>query len=207
MNKLLIATKNPAKLKQLTQLLSNYKLKLITLNNIGITTDVQESELTFESNAILKAKTYYKLSNMPTLADDGGLEIQSLNGWPGIYSRRVWGPNEREATDDEAIKEVMQRMKDISTNKRQAKLVAVIALAMPNGTIHIGRGEVTGNISTTIGSKIIPGFPYHTIFIPYGEIKTISELESQGSNHDYLKQRKNAIIKLGPYLKKLEKHE
>lgn len=206
MQELLIATKNPAKLKRYQKLLVDYKLRLLSLSDVGITQDVPETELTFEANALLKAKTYQKLSNLAVLAEDGGLLIKALNGWPGVYSRRVWGPEHREATDEEAIQEVIKRINSVSQEERQAYFVAEIALVMPDGSIHLGHGESCGLITTDIYAKIIKGFPYRSIFIPKGESKTVAELEDEAVNVDYLTQRKQAIIKLEPYLKQLENY-
>ena len=101
--KLLIATKNQAKFKNFARLLSGYNIEVVSLSDVGIANDVLETGTSFEENAKLKAANYFALSKLPTLVDDSGLEIDTLGGWPGLYSRRVWGPGEREATDEEAL--------------------------------------------------------------------------------------------------------
>lgn len=207
MQKLLIATKNPAKFKRLSDLLKDYRFELVSLADLGITIDVPETQTTFEANARLKAQAYWELSRLPTLADDSGLEIDALNGWPGVYSRRVWGPQVREATDLEAQQEVLKRMHGIPPQRRTARFVVVVALAMPNGSIQVARGDdQLGMIAEQAGRITTPGFPYRSIFIRQGESLPESELEALADGREYLSHRKTAIIKLEPYFKQLENY-
>lgn len=203
--KLLIATKNPAKLTRYHKLLAGYNLQLLSLADVGITQDVAETEPTFEANAKLKAETYFRLSGLPVLAEDGGLMIGALGGWPGVYSRRVWGPGEREATDEEALQEVLKRMTGIPEVQRQAHFVAEVALVMPDGSLHTGHGEAWGSIALTPSKKMMKGFPYRSLFIPKGVSGTVADLEDEAKHADYLGQRKQAILKLDPYLRELER--
>ena len=204
--KLLIATKNSAKLNHYKRILAGYKIDLLSLSDVGITQDVAETESTFKDNAILKAQTYFKLSNLPVLAEDGGVTIPALNGWPGVHSRRVWGPENREATDEEIIQEVVKRIEIVPIDKRQAFLVVDTVIIMPDGVIHIGHGEAGGYITTEIYPNLIKGFPIRSIFVPDGKSKTVAELENETVSADYLMQRKRAIMELEPYLKQLENY-
>ena len=86
--KLLIATNNPGKLKEYKKLLKDLPLKIVSLKNLGIKNKVDENAKTFEENAVKKAEFYSQLTGLPTLSDDGGLEIDYLNGEPGVKSRR-----------------------------------------------------------------------------------------------------------------------
>lgn len=202
-NKLLIATKNPAKLKRYLKLLAPYQLELLSLADLNITADVPETEATFEANAKLKGEIYHRLSGLPVLVEDGGLMIDALNGWPGVYSRRVWGPQKREATDEEAILEVLKRMENVPNGKRQAHFVAELVLVMPNGTMHHGHGEEWGSIALASSPHRLPGFPYRSLFIPNGASSTVADLEDESTSTDFLAQRKQAIAELDQYLQQI----
>jgi XTP/dITP diphosphohydrolase len=201
--KLVLATHNQAKLKRYQSLLAPLNFNLITLSDVGVTHDVEETELTFEANALLKAKAYFALTQLPVLAEDGGLEIDALAGWPGIHSRRIWGANKPKATDDQAIAEVMARMRGVPPENRSAKFVVVIALQTDGQTVFLGRGEEYGSIALTPSQIIEPGFPYRSIFIPRGETKTEIDLRRGKEIKDYLSQRKQAILELMPHLRAL----
>jgi len=122
MNKLLIATRNPAKLKRLHELLSNFKLELLTLNDLNIKESAPEVGEKFEEIAESKVRFYSNLSKLPTMSDDSGMEIDALNGWPGASTRRIFGPDKPEATDDELIAEILKRMDGIPYEKRTCRL-------------------------------------------------------------------------------------
>ncbi|MFH1111689.1 MAG: non-canonical purine NTP pyrophosphatase [Patescibacteria group bacterium] len=203
MTKLLIATRNQAKFNEIASVLRSYKFELKSLKDVNITNFPEETGATFEDNAVIKAKWYYEKSKLPTIADDGGLEIAALKGWPGVSSRRM-GVNNIELTDDEMIAEVLRRMQGIPMSERQCQMRIVFALVLPNGEIVTGEGITEGYIATEPYKKYIPGFPFRSIFyLPkYG--KTVSELDGGKAHTDFMKHRKNAIIKLEPYLKNLE---
>src|SRR3990167_9940331 len=138
MSKLLIATTNPAKLKSYQNLLKDYPLELVTLKDLNITEEAEEGGDSFEQTAIEKARFYYKKSGIPTLVDDGGFEIEALNGEPGVKSHRWIG---REMTDEEIVAEVMKRMEGKS--ERSAKHSIVLAVATPFG-VFTSHSEVAG---------------------------------------------------------------
>ena len=204
--RLLIATKNQAKFNNFARLLSGYKLELVSLSDLGIADDIPETGATFEENARFKARSYFTLAKLATLVDDSGLEIEVLGGWPGVYSRRVWGPKEREATDEEARFEVLKRMQAVPDDKRNAHFSVVVALAMPNGELYTALASADGEITREPSGPINPGFPYRTIFYLPELGKTAAELEAEGKHNDYLNHRKQAIIKLEPYLRELENY-
>jgi len=204
MPKLVIATKNPAKLKNFARLLAGYNFDILSLSDLGITTDVPETGETFEDNALFKAKTYFSLTKLPTLVDDSGLAVDALNGWPGLYSRRVWGPDKREATDEEARAEVLKRLEGVPDDKRGAHFIVVVALAMPDGEVQTAKFSADGVISREPRGRLEPGYPYRTIFYHPQLGKTSAELEAEGNHDNYLNHRKNAIIKLDRYFKQLQ---
>src|SRR3989344_3346587 len=130
MTKLLIATTNPGKLAELSRFLADIPMNLVNLKDLDITDTVEETGNTFEENAILKARYYCKKSGLPTLADDGGFEIDAPGGEPGVKSHR-WIHGDREDTDEELIAYTFEKMKGIQ--KRGAQLRAVLAFVTPEG--------------------------------------------------------------------------
>ena len=162
MNKLLIATTNPGKLTEYKELLKDYDLELLSLTDVGIIDDVDETATTFEGNAIQKVDFFFERAQMPTMADDGGLEIDALNGEPGVKSRR-W-PGHR-AEDQELMDYALERMKDVPEGKRTAKLVASLAIKTATDTpAQTFRGELLGSISTEPVGDLVPGYPFRNIF-------------------------------------------
>ncbi len=182
MNKLLIATTNPGKLAEIKQFLSDLPIELVGLKDVGITDAPEETGISFEENAILKAKHYAKESGLPTLADDGGLEIDALAGEPGVKSHR-WIHNDREDTDEELIHYALDRMKDLPDDKREAQLRAVLVLVLPGGEVFTAEEKIRGIIPRQASDKRYAGFPFRSLlYIP--EIKKFY-------NHDQLTMTEN----------------
>ncbi|MDO8463282.1 MAG: non-canonical purine NTP pyrophosphatase [bacterium] len=123
---LLLATRNPAKIETFRTLLGGIGAELRTLAQYPHLTPYPEDEPTFEANAIGKATWYARATGLPALADDGGLEIEVLDGWPGVHSRRIFGDG-RAATDDEMIAEVLRRMEGIPEKHRGCRMRNVLA--------------------------------------------------------------------------------
>lgn len=198
--KLLIATTNPGKLAEIKQFLGDLPIELVSLSDIGITDSVEETGKTFEENAILKAKFYAAKSGFLTLADDGGFEIEALGGEPGVKSHR-WVHGDRENTDEELVAYTMERMKGIEN--RSAQLRLVLALALPDGTIHTAEESVRGIIPFVPRNKITPGFPYRSLlFLPeinkYYNHDELTQEETVRFNH-----RKKALDKLKPLIRNI----
>lgn len=196
--KLLIATTNPGKLAEIKRFLSDLPIELVSLKDVGITDNVEETGKTFEENAILKAKYYSKKSGLPTIADDGGFEIDALGGQPGVKSHR-WIHGDREDTDDELIAYTFEKMKGII--KRGAQLRAVLALVLPSGEIHTATSATRGTIPNKPSLDRVPGFPYRSIlFIPkigkYYNHDLLTPQETETYNH-----RKKALDKLKPMIR------
>ena len=135
MKKLLIATTNPGKLTEIKRFLGDLPIELVGLKDIGIADTVEETGKTFEENAILKANYYYKKSGLPTLADDGGFEIDALGGEPGVRSHR-WIDGTKESTDEELIEYTLLRLKDVPLQGREAQLRLVVAYVTPDGGVQ-----------------------------------------------------------------------
>ena len=173
MTKLLIATTNPAKLREYKELLKNLPLELISLKNLGIKKRPNENGKTFRANAVQKAKFYSKLTGLTTISDDGGLEIDYLNGEPGIKSRRWTG---LQATDKELINFALERLKGVPWRKRGAQFRVILALAMPGKKVLIFEGKKRGIILTKPRGKLIPGYPFRSIFYLPKHGKSFNEL-------------------------------
>jgi len=213
--KLLIASHNPAKIKEYKRYLSELSLWLVSLLDLNIKEEAPEDGKTFEENAINKAKFYQKLTGLSAISDDGGLMIDVLNGAPGVKSRHWLGykwrrdksllylhPALRDSmTDEEMIQSVIEKMKDIPEGKRTCHLVAVAALAMPDGTIHTQQAQIDGLVAKAPTKKRLNGYPYRSFFyLP--EFKKFY-LELTDEEHEQINHRKFALLKLRPYLLKL----
>lgn len=156
---IIFATKNKGKLKEINEILDDKELKIISMEEIGISIDVEENGKTFEENAIKKAKEIMLISNNIVMADDSGLEIDYLNKAPGIYSARYLG---EDTPYIEKNKKLLEKLKDISYEHRTARFVSAIATAFPNGDILVTRGTIEGYITNEIRGK--NGFGYDPIF-------------------------------------------
>jgi len=175
-NTIVIATHNPGKFKELSKRLSPF-VPTCSLNDLGITQDVEETGVTFEENAALKARHYADQTKMITLSDDGGLCIDALYGAPGVYSSRVAGKG---ATDEQKIAKVLELMEQVPDEKRTASFNVVLAIAFPKDGVKYYKGILSGTITREARGALVKGLPYKTIFFlpEYG--KTLAELDEQG---------------------------
>lgn len=183
MKEILIATNNKGKLEEIKQILKGYNL--LSLKDVGCKINVNEDGSTFEENAIKKAEEISKITNMPCIADDSGLCIDVLNGWPGVHTARFLGEN---ATDEDRNSYILEKMKN-ETN-RKAKVVCAIAYSNKENTIVL-TGEIQGKIAKEVRGK--NGFGFDNIFeLETG--KTLAELTSEEKNK--VSSRKIALEKL-----------
>lgn len=199
---LLIATTNPGKLEELKRFLSDVPVTLVSLADVGISDPANETGSTFDENAILKARHYAKISGLPTLADDGGFEIDALNGEPGVKSHR-WVYGDRENTDEELVAYTIERMGKVPEGNRGAQLRLVLALVMPDGTAKTAEEKVRGVVPLAPRNKVTPGFPYRSLlFLPeinkYYNHDELTPEETDRYNH-----RKKALDKLKPFIRSL----
>lgn len=174
---LLVATTNRGKVDEYRSLLSGLGLELVTLDQTDIRQEAEENYNTFTENACSKARFYAGLSGLLTLADDSGLEIDALGGEPGVKSSRYAGDN---ATDADRIRFLLNKLKDVPPEKRQARFKCVIAIASPDGHVEAVSGECEGLIALEPRGE--NGFGYDPIFyLPqYG--KTIAEMDPELKN-------------------------
>ena len=177
MPKLLLATSNPGKIREYRFLLDGLGYQITTLTEEGIVKIVTESGNNYEQNARLKATTYAKLSQLTTLADDSGLEVDALNGEPGVKSARFAG---EAATDAEKVSLLLAKLDGIPWERRTAHFKCVIAIATPEGQSKLCYGECHGMI--TLEAKGENGFGYDPIFFLPEMGKTMAELNLKTKN-------------------------
>lgn len=199
MKKLLIATKNPGKIIEIKKFLKDLPFEIVSLKDVNINDDVEETGKTYEENSLLKALFYAKKSKLPVISDDGGLEIDALGGAPGIKSRRWLG---YEATDQELIEYMKKISQDLPENNRTAYFKTVVTFALPDGKYFQSEGKVKGEIARKPLIKFLKGYPYRSFFfLPqinkfYHETQLLKE-EEKVYNHRY-----KAIKKLRPKILK-----
>jgi XTP/dITP diphosphohydrolase len=177
MPKLLLASANPGKIAEYRFLLSSLDYQIITLAEQGILESAIESGSSYEENARLKATTYAKLSQLITIADDSGLEVDALGAELGIRSARFAG---KDATDADKVKILLDRLDGIPWEKRTAHFKCVIAIVTPGGQIELCYGECHGIIA--FEAKGENGFGYDPIFYLPQMAKTVAELPLEIKN-------------------------
>jgi len=168
---LLLATSNLGKIKEYCFLLDGLGYQIKTLTEQGITKTVTEFGNSYEQNAQLKATAYAELSQIITLADDSGLEVDALDGKPGIYSARFAGKN---TTDTDRVKFLLAKLDGIPWKQRAAHFKCVVAIAMPGGRLELCYGECHGIIA--FEAKGENGFGYDPIFYLPDIGKTMAEV-------------------------------
>jgi len=169
--RLLVATRSAHKLRELSEVLALDGTELVSLDTLGIVGDPVEDGSTFETNAAIKARFGLRASGLPTLADDSGLEVDALGGGPGVRTRRFAG---EDATDDANNAKLLATLDGLPPERRGARYVCVLALALPDdagprGGIRViaTRGTCRGRIATRpLGTG---GFGYDPIFEPASE--------------------------------------
>ena len=173
-NRLLVATNNKGKLAELNGLLAGLPLELVSLSDIGCTVEIEETSSTFAENAALKARGYARLSQIPTLADDSGLEVAALDNRPGILSARYGGA---ELGFDQKMSLLLDELEKTGGEDRAARFVCSIAIADPAGEIiQSAEGICNGAIAPKPRGK--GGFGYDPLFVPDGFENTFGELSN-----------------------------
>jgi XTP/dITP diphosphohydrolase len=177
MKKILFATTNKNKIKEVKAILADSGWEILSLGDVGIDMDVVEDGKTFEENATIKATAYAKASGVMTLADDSGLEVDYLDKAPGIYSARFLG---EDTSYDVKNRYIIDKLADAKDEERSARFVCAICCAKPDGTSFTTRGTIEGRIGYEIAGE--NGFGYDPIFyLPeYG--KTTAELSPEQKN-------------------------
>lgn len=174
MKKLLIATKNAGKVRELKELTANLPLRIIDLSEFPSVVEPEETGATFAENADLKARYYARETGLWALADDSGLEVEALNSAPGIFSARYAGKG---AADAKRIKKLLRELNETGNEERRARFVCAMAVADEKGTIKfVSQGVCDGRIALTASGA--NGFGYDPIFIPDGFSETFGTLSA-----------------------------
>lgn len=195
MEKLVFATNNRHKLEEVSAMTGS-TVKIVSLAEIGCHDDIPETAGTFQGNALQKAAYVYEHFGLPCFADDSGLEVDCLEGIPGVLSARYAGEH---GNSEANIAKLLDAMK--GSENRKADFKTVVALILPDGKTEFFEGRVDGVI--TMGKRGEGGFGYDPIFIPDGYDKTFAELGENIKNK--ISHRAKAIAALCEYLKRLPK--
>lgn len=203
--RLLVATRSRHKLRELGQLLHlGPDVELVSPDDVGIEGEPEETGETFETNARIKARYYARLSGMPTLADDSGLEVDALGGGPGVRTKRYAGPD---ATDERNNEKLLRELDGLPPERRGARYVCVLALALPTGAdgrgpleIDVRRGTCRGRIAASPRGD--GGFGYDPIFEPAEERpggRTLGEWSAAEKNA--ISHRSRAAARMAPVIR------
>lgn len=193
--KLLIATNNRGKLQEIRDLLGDLDITLIAPADIGLNLDIQEDGDTYAENAAKKALAFAKASSLIALGDDSGLEVDSLDGKPGLHSNR-FGP--QPPTDSSRRRYLLEQLKD-KPHPWRARFRATVALAKPDGSIQLVTGSCEGEIIPE--ERGTNGFGYDPLFLIAELGKTMAELDMEEKNR--LSHRARAVQNVIPLLKEL----
>ncbi|HYA34639.1 MAG TPA: non-canonical purine NTP pyrophosphatase [Candidatus Binataceae bacterium] len=203
--RLLIATTNPAKLSEYRILLRDHPLEIVSLKEVQIAQSPNETGATFAENALLKARFYFERSGIPTLADDGGLEVDALGGAPGVKSHRWLGDGE-DVSDRALAEEVIRRMEGVAKRRRTARLRAALALVYESDGKRneaVSEAAIEGIIAMRAYPEIRPGFPYRAVLWLEDRGCYLGELGDEEEAR--ISQRRVALEKLIPDLHRMAK--
>ncbi|MCE3226918.1 MAG: rdgB [Bacteroidetes bacterium] len=189
---LIFASSNKNKIKEISAILPS-QIQLLGLTDVGITEEIPEPGTTIRENSFLKAKfvlEFIKEKNVSVFADDSGLEVEALNGAPGVYSARYAGvPKNDEANNKKLLEELKNK------TSRKARFITIITLIHNNETFYF-EGEITGTIAYEPRGK--NGFGYDPLFIPTGYRSTFAEMSAETKNT--ISHRALAVQKLAVFL-------
>ncbi len=188
--KLALATNNAHKLQEIRQILGDAFEELLSLKDLNIDIDIEETGDTLEVNSLLKAKTICDLTGLPTLADDTGLMVDALDGAPGVYSARYAGEEHNDKNNRAYLLEKLEGIND-----RKAHFATVVTLCYPNGDVISAIGRVDGEI--LFEEKGEEGFGYDSLFYSYELNKTFAQASADEKNSVSHRSRAlNNLLKL-----------
>lgn len=191
MKRIIFATTNENKVREVNMMMEDFDVELCTMKQAGVDVDIVEDGVTFEENAIIKAKTIMEITGEIAIADDSGLEVDYLDGAPGIYSARFLG---EDTSYDIKNQYIIDKLKDAKGSERSARFVCAMAVAFPNGEILTCKGTIEGVIAYEQKGK--NGFGYDPIvYVPEFEMTT-GEMSPQ---------LKNSISHRGKALEQMKK--
>ncbi|RKY59577.1 MAG: non-canonical purine NTP pyrophosphatase [Candidatus Latescibacterota bacterium] len=194
--RLVLATRNEGKAKEIREALSGLEVDLLTLSDFPEVPEVHEDGATFSENAKKKALTVAKFTGLPALADDSGLEVDALGGMPGVRSARFAGEG---ADDDANNRKLLELLKGLPPERRTARFRCVLALAFPDGEVYTVEGTCEGLIAEEPAGE--GGFGYDPLFLIPEEGRTFAQMTREEKNS--LSHRGRALRKLREVLHQL----
>ena len=199
--RLIIASNNAGKLREFAKLLEPFGFDVISMREAGFSDEIIEDGETFEENAHIKAKAVYEATGLPTIADDSGLEVDALNGAPGVYSARYAGEPCNDSNNNQKLLSALDAVPD---GKRGARFVSVVAYLDPaTGETKLFRGECPGVILREERGQ--DGFGYDPLFYLPSLGKTYAEITTEEKNG--VSHRGQAMRLLAAYLKEQRSHD
>ncbi len=194
MKKLIFATGNQGKLKEIREIMADLDVEVLSMKEAGVQTEIEENGTTFEENAVIKARAVGKLTGELTLADDSGLEIDYLNKEPGVYSARYMGEDTSYHVKNASL---IKRLEGVPMEQRTARFVCVIAAVFPDGKVETARGTIEGVIGYEERGE--NGFGYDPIF--YVPELNCSTAELTPGQKNEISHRGKALRKMKEILK------
>lgn len=192
MTTIVLVTRNLGKLEEIRKLMPD-SYNLVTLSEVGLKEEIEETGATFTENSLLKARYAHNKLNMNTLADDSGLETEGLAGAPGVLSARFAGNH---SSDEENVEKLLHEMLNVTNRKAQFRTVLALIL---NGKEHLFEGAVKGTIAHK--PQGTNGFGYDPVFIPDGHDNTFAEMPPEAKNQ--ISHRADAVRKMVHFLENL----
>ncbi len=189
LSRVVVATQNAGKVREFAALLADTGWTLVLARDAGVATLPEETGTTFAENATLKARAVAEATGHPALADDSGLVVDALGGEPGVYSARYGGPG---LTDTDRYQLVLDALRAVPDDRRTARFVAVLVVALPDVTLRTAEGAVEGHIARAPRGD--HGFGYDPIFVPLGETRTTAEMPDAEKNR--ISHRARAVAAL-----------
>ncbi len=197
---IVLATHNKDKIREIKNLLEDLPVEIKTYEDFPEMPDIDETGTTFKENAILKSNSINEYTGLPALADDSGLEVEALDGRPGVYSSRYAGPG---CTYDDNNKKLLQELEGVSTERRKASFRTVIAISWDKDNVETVEGRADGIITTS--NQGVSGFGYDPVFYYPQAGKTFAEMTLEEKNK--VSHRGLALLKAKELIKKhLEKN-
>lgn len=178
MEKVILASQNEGKIREIGEILSGFGMETISRDAAGLPAyEVEETGTTCEENSYIKAKAIFDMTGVTTIADDSGLEVDALDGAPGVYSARFAGDG---CTPHDNNVKLLRLLDGIPSEKRTARFVSVLTMLFPDGSRLVARGECSGRVADKLSGT--EGFGYDPLFVPDGYDITFAEMGSEEKN-------------------------
>lgn len=192
-NEIVLATRNPDKGRELGALLGGLGIRIRTLADFPSAPEVVEDGTTCEANAIKKAREIARATGVPAVADDTGLEVDALEGRPGVYAARYAGEH---ATYEDNCRKLLLELAEVPRSNRTARFLTVAAIAFPSGDVHVTQGSLEGVIAEqSLGDQ---GFGYDPVFLVPEFNRTLAQLTAEEKNR--MSHRAKAFVQMRVWL-------